>query len=101
MPEFPSPPETSDPLAWIAIALVAAGIGGAAYWLPRLLSAVQSDRAETLKAFREEMAAERAAHALAVQQIRDDHEAASARLHDRLDKIDTTVTKIAAQHRAA
>lgn len=102
MPEFPSPPTTSDPIAWIAVALVAAGIVGAGFWLPRLLAAVQEDRAAALKAFREECSAERAAHAAAIAGIREDHEVAHARLHDRLSAIDSKVTTLAAQnHRAA
>lgn len=97
MPTIPGPPETSDPITWIALTLVAVLLAGVVIWLPRLIAAFREDNRAALQAFRDEIAAERKSHEAAVAVLRADDGAAHTRLHERLDSIEDKVTTIVAR----
>lgn len=86
IPGVPEPPTTSDPLSWIAIALVA----GVIVLVPVLLRFAREERREALSAFREEMAAQRNHDA---QQVEKTH----ARIDGLAEKVGTLETTIAAR----
>lgn len=96
----PTPPDATDPITWIAVALVTVLIIGLILGVPMLLRAVRAERRETLDAFRAEMAAERTAHATAVAALRAEHVEANARVHQRLDDVDTKLTTLVARSAA-
>lgn len=89
MDKLPVPPTASDPITWIAIVLVFVLLVGVIVWLPRLFAAFREDQKAALAVFAAELKAEREHHAAAVDG-----------LHDRLNSIQTDITKIAARSAA-
>lgn len=76
MPGIPEPPATSDPITWIALALVV----GTIVLVPLILRFAREERRESLDAFRAEMKAQR------------EHDSTQvAKTHDRIDKLAETV----------
>lgn len=98
---LPAAPETANVIEWIAVVLVSVLILSIFGGIPMLLRAVRTERKETLDAFRTEMAAERGAHAAAVEVLRREHGAANERIHERIDGIDRSLTTLVARGSAA
>lgn len=97
---LPSPPATTDPITYIAFAVVTALIA-VLIWQLRVAAeeraSEKESREEALKAFRDELAAQRSHDEKSIAEIRNDHRESVDQIHRRLDGVQTEVTKIAAR----
>jgi flagellar biosynthesis/type III secretory pathway M-ring protein FliF/YscJ len=116
---LPTPPQTDDPVTWIALALVIALVSilgaqlrgnakerkeeraAARTEREQAAAACRAEREAALTAFREELAAQRATNLETLGRLDDRNERRAAAIHKRFDCITEDLTKVVAKLDAA